>query len=56
MIMDICGEFELYPIILPYMGVVIDGAEEWVIAINNSNKVKLELPRFSKSEQVYYEK
>ena len=37
------------------MGVIIDGAEEWVKAINNSSKVKLEISIFSKSEQTYYE-
>lgn len=34
-----------------YMGVIIDGAEEWIKTINNSSKVKLEMPIFSSLEQ-----
>lgn len=49
------NESNYIPSLLPYMGVIIDGAEEWVKAINNSSKVKLEIPVFSKSEQNYYE-
>lgn len=49
-------ESNYIPSLLPYMGVIIDGVEEWVKVINNSGKVKLEIPLFSKSEQVYYEK
>lgn len=50
------NESNYIPSLLPYMGIVIDGAEEWVKAINNSSKVKLEIPLFSESEQVFYEK
>ena len=49
------NESNYIPSLLPYMGVIIDGAEEWVKAINNSSKVKLEIPIFPKSEQNYYE-
>ena len=40
---------------LPYLGVVIDGAEDWVKAINNSSKCKLQIPLFKESESVFYE-
>jgi len=44
------------PSLLPYMGVIIDGAEEWIKAINNSSKEKIDAPLFSESERIYYEK
>lgn len=37
------------------MVVITDGIEEWVKAVNNSGKVKLEIPIFLKLEQTYYE-
>lgn len=43
------------PSMLPYLGVVIDGAEDWVKAINNSSKCKLQIPLFKESESVFYE-
>lgn len=49
------SESNYVPSLLPYMGVIIDGIEEWVKAINNSSKVKWEIPIFSKLEQTYYE-
>lgn len=49
------NESNYIPSLLPYMGVIIDGAGEWVKAVNNSSKVKLEIPVFSKTEQNYYE-
>lgn len=45
------NESNYIPSLLPYMGVIIDGAEEWVKAIHNSSKVKLEMPIFSSLEQ-----
>lgn len=44
------------PSLFPYMGVIIDGVEDWIKAFNNSSKAKLELPLFDESEQIYYEK
>lgn len=44
------------PSLLPYMGVIIDGVEDWIKAVNNSSKVKLEIPLFNDEEQIYYEK
>lgn len=49
------NESNYIPSLLPYMGVIIDGAEDWIKAVNNSSKTKLEIPIFSKSEQTYYE-
>lgn len=40
---------------LPYIGLVIDGIEDWINRYNNSNQLKLNLPVFSKEEQKYYE-
>ena len=42
--------------LLPYMGVIIDGAEDWIKAVNNSSKVKFKIPLFNESEQSFYEK
>ena len=44
------------PSLLPYMGVIIDGVEDWIKAVNNSGKVRFEIPLFNESEQIYYEK
>lgn len=43
------------PSLLPYLGIVIDGAEEWTKAVNNTCKQKLEIPLFSKEEEIFYE-
>lgn len=40
---------------LPYIGLVIDGIEDWINRFNNSSKTKLDLPLFSEEEQKYYE-
>ena len=48
-------ESNYIPSMLPYLGVVIDGAEDWVKAINNSSKCKLQIPLFKESESVFYE-
>ena len=40
---------------MPYMGMIIDGTEDWIRSYNNSNKDKLEIPLFTKEEQQYYE-
>lgn len=44
------------PSLYPYMGVIIDGVEDWIKAVNNSSKTKLEIPLFDESERIYYEK
>lgn len=44
-----------YMAFMPYMGMIIDGAEDWIKCYNNSNKDKLELPLFTQEEQLYYE-
>lgn len=43
------------PSLLPYLGVVIDGAEDWVKAVNNSCKNKLPIPQFTRDEEKFYE-
>ena len=40
---------------MPYIGVIIDGAEDWIKAYNNSNKEKIKVPLFSDKEQAFYE-
>lgn len=40
---------------MPLLGTIMDGAEDWVKAYNNSSKTKLKIPTFSPEEQVYYE-
>ncbi len=49
-------ELNYIPSLLPYIGVIVDGAEDWIKAYNNSNKSKIEIPLFSEPEQQYYEK
>jgi len=43
------------PSLFPYIGVVIDGVEDWIKSFNNSSKVKIETPLFTVGEQRYYE-
>ena len=43
------------PSLLPYLGVVIDGAEDWVKAVNESCKTKLAIPHFTMDEEKFYE-
>lgn len=40
---------------MPLFGTIMDGAEDWVKAYNNTSKIKLEIPTFRPEEQVYYE-
>ena len=49
-------ESNYIPSLFPYIGVIIDGVEDWINAFNNSHKNKLDLPTFSHEEQSYYEK
>ena len=41
---------------MPYIGLIIDGIENWIRAYNNSHTTKLNLPTFTSKEQKYYEK
>ena len=40
---------------LPYFGLIIDGAEDWIEAYNRSSKVKLQIEEFTPEEQCFYE-
>ncbi len=39
----------------PYIGLIIDGVEDWIKAYSNSEKVNYELPMFTENERLYYE-
>ena len=41
---------------MPYFGTIIDGAEDWVKAYNNSQKSKINIPTFDSEEELYYGK
>lgn len=43
------------PSLLPYLGIVVDGAEDWVKAVNNTSRNKLSIPQFSADEEKFYE-
>ncbi|MHC1723528.1 MAG: hypothetical protein AB9836_10025 [Aminipila sp.] len=43
------------PSIMPYLGVIIDGAEDWIVAVNKSKYYQIEAPIFTEEEQEYYE-
>lgn len=49
-------ESNYIPSLQPYMGVIIDGVEDWIKSFNNSSKVKLDMPIFNELERQYYEK
>ncbi len=40
----------------PYIGLIIDGAEDWLKTYNNSSKVKIDIPQFNDEQEHYYEK
>lgn len=42
--------------LFPYLGLVTDGAEDWLKAYNNSSKTKLDVPLFDKEQQSFFEK
>ena len=44
-----------YVALMPYMGLIIDGVEDWIKSYNNSSKIKLQAPIFTESQQAYYE-
>ncbi len=41
---------------MPYIGLIIDGVEDWIKAYNNSHIVKFNVPTFSVQEREFYEK
>ena len=41
--------------LMPYMGVIIDGTEDWLQAYNRSSKQKLMFPTFDNQEQLFFE-
>ena len=41
--------------LLPYMGVIIDGTEDWLQAYNRSSKQELSVPTFDEQEQLFFE-
>ena len=43
-----------YIALMPYMGLIVDGIEDWLTAYNNSSKYKLKLPTFTDEEEKYY--
>lgn len=43
------------PSLLPYLGIIVDGAEDWVKAVNNTSRNKLSIPQFSADEEKFYE-
>jgi hypothetical protein len=43
------------PSLLPYLGIIVDGAEDWVKAVNNTSRNKLPIPQFSADEGKFYE-
>lgn len=49
------NESNYIPSMMPYLGVVIDGAEDWIKSYNNSSKYKIEIPLFCESERLFYE-
>lgn len=43
------------PSLFPYLGVIIDGTEDWITAVNKSRYFQIEAPIFTEEEQGYYE-
>lgn len=42
--------------LLPFIGIIIDGIEDWINSYNNSSKETLSAPIFTVEEKEYYEK
>ena len=40
--------------LMPYMGVIIHGVENWIQAYNNSSKQKINVPTFNGQEELFY--
>lgn len=41
---------------MPYIGLIVDGVEDWIKAYNNSHTAKFNVPTFTVQEREYYEK
>lgn len=41
--------------LIPYVGLITDGAEDWIKSYNNSSKNKINIPLFNDDEEHYYE-
>ena len=41
---------------LPYIGVIVDGAEDWISAYNRSHKNGISVPTFTPEEEDFYSK
>ena len=41
--------------LMPYLGLITDGAEDWVKSYNNSSKQKLQLPLFDNEQQEFFQ-
>ena len=41
---------------MPYIGLVVDGIEDWIKAYNNSHAIKLSIPTFTTQEETFYER
>lgn len=39
---------------MPYLGLIIDGAESWVTAMNNVSSGAIDAPRFTQEEKLFY--
>ncbi len=39
----------------PYIGLIVDGAEDWIKSYNNSSKSKIDIPLFNDEQKRYYE-
>ena len=48
-------ESNYIPSMFPYLGVIIDGAEDWIKSFNNSSRYKLDIPLFEEQERLFYE-
>lgn len=41
-----------YVALMPFMGLIIDGVEDWIKSYNNSSNNKLALPTFNDTERI----
>lgn len=40
---------------MPYLSLIIDGAESWIAAMNNANPGIINAPRFTPEEKLFYD-
>lgn len=40
---------------MPYQSLIVDGAESWVVAMNNASQGAIDAPRFSQQEKLFYD-